>query len=56
MIPFNAGEAGLLPRAFAAVTVIEYAVPFVRPVTVIGLFGPVAVIVCPPPAGVAVTV
>jgi len=35
--------AGLVPKAFVAVTVIVYAVPFVRFVTVIGLEAPVAV-------------
>ena len=50
-------DGGLVPAAFVAVTVNEYAVPFVRPLTVIGLVAPSAVCgVAGPLAGVAVTV
>ena len=38
----DAAEAGLLPAAFVATTVKVYAVPFVRPVTVMGLDVPIA--------------
>ena len=48
--------AGPVPTEFAAVTEIVYVVPFVSPVTVIGLVDPVIVVADPPPAGVAVTV
>jgi hypothetical protein len=40
---FEAAEAGLDPMALVAFTVNVYAVPLVRPVTVIGLVVPVAV-------------
>ncbi len=40
---FDAAEAGLVPALLVAVTVKVYAVPFVRPVTVIGEPEPVAV-------------
>jgi hypothetical protein len=33
---FEAADAALVPAAFVAVTVKVYAVPFVRPITVIG--------------------
>ena len=36
-------DAELVPKALVAVTVTEYEVPFVRPVTVIGLAEPEAV-------------
>jgi len=49
-------DAALVPIAFAAVTVKEYAVPLVSPGTVIGLDEPVTVIGAPPAVGVAVTV
>ncbi len=49
---FEAAEAALLPAELVATTVNVYAVPLVRPVTVIGLALPVAVI----PPGVEVTV
>ena len=39
----EAAEAGLVPKALVAFTVNVYAVPLVRPVTVIGLVVPVAV-------------
>jgi len=39
----EAADAGLVPIAFVAVTVKVYAVPLVKPVTVIGLVVPVAV-------------
>jgi hypothetical protein len=39
---FDAADAALTPSALAAVTVQLYAVPFVRPVTVIGLPAPLA--------------
>jgi hypothetical protein len=39
----EAAEAALVPTAFVAVTVNVYAVPFVKPVTVIGLDVPVAI-------------
>ena len=39
----EAADAGPVPIALVAVTVKVYAVPFVRPVTVIGLDAPVAV-------------
>ena len=39
-------DAAPVPTAFVAVTVKVYAVPFVKPVTVIGELPPVAV--CPP--------
>ena len=42
----EAEEATPVPTAFVAVTVKVYAVPFVKPVTVIGELPPVAV--CPP--------
>jgi hypothetical protein len=45
-------EAGPVPARFDAVTVNVYAVPFVRPLTTIGLDGPVAVL----PPGEAVSV
>jgi hypothetical protein len=48
----DGADGGPVPNAFAAVTVKEYATPFVRPVTVIGLAAPVAV----SPPGDAVTV
>ena len=41
----DAADAAPVPIAFVALTVKVYAVPFVRPVTVIGLAAPVAVIV-----------
>jgi hypothetical protein len=47
-----AALAGPVPLAFVAVTVNVYAVPFVKPVTVIGEDAPVAVI----PPGLEVTV
>jgi len=40
---FDAADAAPVPTSFVAVTVQMYAVPFVRPVTVIGLMVPVAV-------------
>ena len=40
----EAADAGPVPIALVAVTVKVYTVPFVRPVTVIGLDAPVAVI------------
>jgi len=40
---FEAADAGLVPIAFVAVTVKVYAVPLVKPVTVMGLVVPVAV-------------
>jgi hypothetical protein len=49
---FDAAEAGPVPTPFVAVTVNVYAVPFVSPVTVIGLAEPDAVA----PPGEAVTV
>jgi hypothetical protein len=49
-------EALLVPALLVAVTVKVYAVPLVRPVTVIGELLPVAVTAEPPPTGVAVTV
>ena len=48
----EAADAGLVPIAFVAVTVKVYAVPLVKPVMVIGLVVPVAVI----PPGFDVTV
>lgn len=48
----DAVEAVPTPAEFRAVTVKVYAVPFVRPVTLIGLVAPVAVA----PPGLAVTV
>ena len=45
-------DAGPVPALFSAVTVNEYAVPFVSPVTVIGLVEPFPVI--PPGFDVAV--
>jgi hypothetical protein len=48
----DGADAGLVPRAFLAVTVNVYVVPAVNPVTVIGLTVPVAVL----PPGLAVTV
>ena len=48
----EAEEAALSPALFVAFTVKVYAVPLVRPVTVIGLAEPVAVM----PPGEAVTV
>ena len=39
----DAPEAGPVPAAFVALTVNVYAVPFVRPVTVMGLADSVAV-------------
>jgi hypothetical protein len=45
-------EAGLVPLALVAVTEQVYAVPLVRPVTVIGLEAPVVV----RPPGLQVTV
>ena len=50
-LPLGA-EAGLTPMAFVAVIVNVYAVPLVRPVTVIGEAAPVAVM----PPGLEVTV
>jgi hypothetical protein len=41
---FDAPDAELVPTALVAVTVKVYAVPLVRPVTVIGLPAPVPVI------------
>jgi hypothetical protein len=49
---FDAADAGPVPMELVAVTVKVYAVPFVRPVTVIGEDDPVAVI----PPGDEVTV
>ena len=49
---FDADDAELVPTAFVAVTVNVYAVPLVRPVTVIGDALPVPVI----PPGLEVTV
>jgi hypothetical protein len=49
---FEAELAKLLPSAFVAITVKVYAVPLVRPVTVIGLAAPVPV----NPPGLEVTV
>ena len=49
---FEAADGGPVPIALVAVTVNVYAVPLVRPVTVIGLEVPVAVI----PPGEEVTV
>ena len=48
----DAAEAALVPALLVAVTVKVYGVPFVSPLTVIGLLAPEAV--CPP--GLAVTV
>jgi hypothetical protein len=48
----DADDAELVPTAFVAVTVNVYAVPFVRPVMVIGESLPLAVI----PPGLEVTV
>ena len=45
-----------LPSWFVAVTENEYAVPFVKPGTLIGEDVPVAVTTAPAPTGVAVTV
>jgi hypothetical protein len=47
-----AADAGPIPTAFVAVTVKVYGVPFVRPVTVIGL--PVEVAENPPEFAIAV--
>jgi hypothetical protein len=48
----DAADGALTPTAFVAVTVNVYAVPFVNPLTTIGLAAPVAVM----PAGLDVTV
>jgi hypothetical protein len=48
----DAADAALTPTAFVAVTVNVYAVPFVKPATMIGLAAPVAVM----PPGLDVTV
>jgi hypothetical protein len=56
MTPAEKADGGLVPAELVAVTENIYAIPFVNPVTVIGLFVPVAVIFGPPPVGVAVTV
>ena len=50
--PLEAAEAVPVPAVFVAVTVKVYGVPFVRPVTTMGLAVPVAV----PPPGAEVTV
>jgi hypothetical protein len=50
--PFDGVDSGPLPTAFVAWTVNVYVVPFVRPVTVRGLDGPVTVT----PPGLEVTV
>ena len=56
-VAFTGGaEAALAPAAFVAVTVMAYCVPFVRPVTTMGLAAPVAVTGVPGLGGVAVTV
>ena len=52
----DALEVVPVPTRLVATTVKVYAVPLVRPVTVIGDDVPDAVIAVPPPAGVAVTV
>ena len=52
VMTLDAAEAGPVPAAFVAVTVKVYDVPAVRPVTVSGLAGPVAV----NPPGLEVTV
>ena len=52
----DALEAVPVATELVAMTVKVYAVPLVRPVTVIGDEGPVAVTAAPPPTGVAVTV
>jgi hypothetical protein len=45
-----------VPTELVATTENVYAVPFVRPVTVMGVDVPVAVTALPPPTGVAITV
>ena len=52
----DALDAVPVATEFVAVTVKVYAVPLVKPVTVIGEALPVAVTAVPPPTGVAVTV
>ena len=45
---FDPAEGALGPKAFVAVAVQVYVLPFVRPVTTIGLPAPVAEPVAPP--------
>jgi hypothetical protein len=49
-------ERALVPNPLVAVAAQVYAVPFVRPLTVIGLLAPVPETAVPPPTGVQIAV